>query len=364
MVSEAAALRVEAKLEVVRYGDSGVEVVSDITERMRPESSRVSRYMGDERGVHGQLELHLEGTLNWSDTLLRPSMVLTDLATQETETAVLGVYRAEIAGFTTDAHPLQTTVRGLDATSYLDYPYGHTVYIPEGTNTVAWALNSLRDFTPTFPRIELSDSARLPTSFTFPNTNRTTPRYVINSILEASGYDQIFADRDGYYSALPYIAATQRLPLLDIDLTSPAPIASSIVDYRTDLHRRPNRWLFIRDNPDLELPSMESGLLTVTNAADGPASVQERGIVITDVVRLAANTQESLLEQAQRIVDRGKWPDVEATFRATPQLGLWHGDIVLCTVPDIGWDEQRCEVVNWQLPLDGNDMLITVSAVF
>jgi len=367
-VSTASYLKITAELVLLQLANGQYYPVGNITDALVTSGSKVRRAMGEDVGVHGTATFQLAKRLAWAEAFVRPRIVLENLETGQKETHNVGVFRLEIPEFSTGVEPAQWSVQAHDVTSVLDYPVGRTLKLPAGTSVTTAVVSLLSETAGSLPASVVPSGAVLPSGYHWPIDEANTYRCVIDQLLDAIGYERIYADRNGVLQAIPYAQPLTRRPVTDI----PEEAIRHPVRWQSDLSKQPNRWIFILDDPGALLADsaadtavLQSGVYEILNSFDGPGSVTGRGnIVQTKVVRVPAASQAALRAYGDRVVQRDLWPQEQASLQCSPYPEIWHNDTVYMTIPELGWLNRVVEVIDWELPLDGGDMHLTVRSVY
>lgn len=178
----------------------------------------------------------------------------------------------------------------------------------------------------------------------------TTWLDVINDLLAAISYRELWVDQDGNFRTEPYVDP-KVLPIqwtLDVDDET----TSLVGPERTsdeDVWSAPNRWKFIRRDM-ATMPVDGDGVYVVTNMDRGPSSQQSLGRIVRKTVWLDAVDQASLVAQGDRIVVEDTAAARKVTLDVDPLPIAGHLDVVQYVD---GVVSAKAEVVSWVLNLDG-----------
>jgi hypothetical protein len=342
-IIRAAALEVDVGLELLDADDTFLD---DISEWLQPVGSSISR--ANLATIHGTCRLRLSQTLMWHSHRLRPYITLTDAA-GNTQTWALGVYLPETPRRVAGEFPQTYLAEGYDKLVVLNTPIGVTYSLLSGATYVTAVEELLEAAGETHYNIDQSSTLTLPSDRTWPIDEQHTFLSVINELLSAIGYRGLWVDRNGYYRSVPYVAPSLRAPIWDYDTGAIDTIMHDGAVEESDLFTVPNRWVFIRDDPTQDLPTDGAGIYTVTNAADGPGSIAERGRIITRIVRMEAANQASLETQGSALVERDRQSLIHLDWVTSPNPLHWHAETVRVTATELGLTTALFSEQAWSL---------------
>lgn len=317
---------------------------------------------GNYRTIHGTCRLTLTRRLDWGGQRVRPYMTLT--AGGLTARFDLGVYLLSTPTRSAGTAPVTYQVEGYDKLHVLDTPIGSTYRVAAGTGHLAAVVAAINAAGETKIRIaSLGDDTPLPRDRVWPIAEESTWLRVVNDLLDAVGRQAVWCDDDGWYRSEPYQSPTVRAPewLYDADDQERTTVGEDRTE-EADFHATPNRWVFIRDDPEAGLPVDGDGRYQVDDVDGGVTSQQARGRVITRVVPVDTSTQAALVAKADRMVanDRQVIRSLRLTVGPNPLHA--HFDVVTVRDAELGVDT-RAVIRSWVLPLDGSDMTLDMREV-
>lgn len=341
-------LQIDAGLDLL---DSDLDLIEDISDSL--ESGVVDR--SNYRRIHGTARLRIGRSLNWHSQRLRPKVTLTDTRTGESASWNLGVFLPETPARVAGETPQTFDVECYDLLTVLDDPVGETYRVASGAAYLSTVETIISDLGLTAVLDQTAASKTLPSARVWEIDGRNTWLRVVNDLLAAVGYRGVWADREGQIRSRPYVAPRNRASIWTYDTGDDETTVESI-SWETDLWQVPNKWVFIRDDPEQDLPASGDGIYTVTNQSDGAASIDQRGRTVTRIVRLDAADQTSLETQGDQLVDRDKQPLEHVDLTSSPNPKHWHADVVDVTAAEVGLTAAKFAEVSWSLPLDGSAM--------
>lgn len=334
--------------------DSSNNLIEDISRDLDPGGSQVER--NNYRTIHGTCRLRLARELVWGSQRVRPYMTVTDLVTEVSFRANLGVYLPSTPTLTPGVTPRAYNIDGYDTTVVLDGAYGSTYSASAGDAplTSVKALLAAAGVTsivadPTAAATVL-DAERL-----WPIDERTTTRSIVNDLLGAVGYRAVWADWNGSMRLEKYVEPAARAPEFTYDVLASDTIVAGDRAVVADLFDIPNQWTFIQDSPQLGIPGTGTGLYVVDNEHDGPTSQDARERIIPRIVRLSVADQATLEAQGDRIALADRRVAVTRQFMTAPNPLHWHADVFTVVDTDVG-PNAKVAGHGWSLPLDGTNM--------
>lgn len=174
---------------------------------------------------------------------------------------------------------------------------------------------------------------------------------IINDLLNAVGYRELWVDWDGNYRTEPYLDPKDRPSEWLFDLADSS--TNLVGPDRTedaDVWSAPNSWRFVRRGMAVE-PVEGDGIYPVENFSRGPSSQESIGRVRHKTVFLDAVDQASLVAQGDRIVVEDTAVTRTVTLDVDPLPIAGHLDVVSYVDGD---QAAKAEVVSWQINLDGS----------
>lgn len=349
-VISAGATLVEAGLELL---DSSDALILDISDNLVRGS--VSHDSGNK--IHGTANLTIVGAYNWESQRLRPYITITDLETGESYRWDLGVYLPETPNRVAGSSPPIYEIEAYDKLVILDTPYGSSKRIAAATGYIASVEALLTGLGLSHAINQTAAAKTLATDIVWEIGDKQTYLKIINDLLEGIGYVGLYADRSGIFRSEPWTSPSAR----SVVWTYSSDADNSIVSYlgsELDLFDVPNKWVFVRNNPDpaIALPTEGAGIYTVTNQSDGITSIDSRGRTKTKVSFLDAADHASLVTLGDQIVDEDRQPGAIVTLSSRTNPEHWHESTVKVASSDLGYTLKTFTETGWTLPLSGEAM--------
>jgi hypothetical protein len=336
-------ISVSAGLELL---DTSNRVVSDLSDSFTGGSVERDCYAA----VHGSCRIGLQVPLAWGKDRVRPYMTITDGVV--TARFNLGVYVLTTPQSKRGDDPATYETQGYDLLHLLGP--SNTYVVAAGT-TYLTAVRSVVTASGIGSDVHLDgtrQSTTLPEAMVWSLPEKVSYLRIINDLLAAIGYNEVWADENGDLRSEPFQAVTTRASEWTLDTTD---LGTNIVhDERTvteDVWAPPNWWRFVRKNMATQ-PTEGSGLYTVQNLNDGPTSQTNLGRVVRKPVQyLDVADQTALVAQGDRIVAEDRQITREVQLTIDPLPLMWHRDCM--TFIDNAMPE-KLVATSWALNLDGS----------
>lgn len=301
--------------------------------------------------VHGSCKLGIQLALAWGKDRVRPYMTLTDGVV--TARFNLGVYVLTTPQTKRGETPGTYDVQGYDILHLLRNGPGDTYVVTAGT-TYLQAVRDVVTASAVGATVLLDgtgQSTTLPNPMVWALPDDVSYLRIINDLLAAIGYNEVWADENGNLRSEPFVAVSSRASEWTLDTGN---VGTNIVHQeRTlieDVWAAPNWWRFVRRNMSAA-PTEGAGVYTVQNVADGPTSQNSLGRVVRKPVRyLEAADQASLVAQGDRIVAEDRQVSREVQLTIEPLPLMWHRD---CFTLIDDAPTEKLVAAAWSLPLDG-----------
>lgn len=323
--------------------------IEELAEHFQPKGSNVRRT--NIMLIHGTARINTTKAINWNNQRFRPHITLEDLFTGETQKWNLGVYLPDVPKRTAFDAPQVYAVDCFDVLSVVNTPYGTSYTVSAGAGYVATVETLLTVVGEPFSIHQESAALTLDEDRTWPLDQQNTTLKIINDLLHAIGYVNLYSDRDGRLTSEHYASPTHS-PIIAAYNTSNAAI--EFLREKVDMFDVPNKWIFIRDDPDLTTPTEGNGIYTVTNQSDGLGSIDSRGRTIIDVQRMDVADQASLVVNGDWRVLISMKPLTKIVLSTSPNPDHWHEEVFTIDAPELGLTTLNHFVeVSWILPLDG-----------
>lgn len=316
--------------------------------------------------IHGTVSLTLTRALVWGVDLVRPWMTLTDGTV--TARFNLGVYALTTPERQVGQSPETFAVSGFDRVYLLAREVGATYTVTAGTTyraailavfTAAGLTGVLIEGAAADDVLPKTRVWSLVGKSTDPDQTTTPATYlrIVNDLLTAINFRSVWADEGGLFRCESYRDPATRAPEFTFDADN---ITLTIVgEQRTvveDVWKTPNRWVFRQTNrPDGAPVATEGdGIYTLVNQADGPTSINSRGLTWTSVVDYEAATQAKLVSLGDRRVanDRRLTSQLKVTTGPFPVAG--HADVYQYNDAAVG--NRKVQAVSWSMDLSGSDV--------
>ncbi len=302
--------------------------------------------------VHGSCRLSIQIKLAWGRDRVRPYMTLTDGTV--TARFNLGVYVLTTPHTKRGETPKTYEVQGYDLLHLLQNGPGDTYVANSGTTY----LQAVRDVVTasgigsTILLDGTGGSTTLPNTMVWSLPENVSYLQIINDLLAAIGYNEVWADENGTLRSEPFVAVGTRASEWTLDTDD---VGTNIVHQeRTlieDVWSAPNWWRFVRRNMSTQ-PTEGAGIYTVQNVNDGPTSQTSLGRTVRRPVEyLEVADHASLVKKGDRIVaeDRQVSREVQMLIDPLPLMG--HRD---CFTLKDSAPTEKLVAASWSLPLDGS----------
>lgn len=304
--------------------------------------------------VHGSCRLDITtDDLVWGKDRVRPYMVLTNNGVSARFN--LGVYVLTSPETKTGTDPIVYEVQGYDLLHLLQSGPGDT-YVVTATTTYLTAVQSVISASGVGVPITIDgtlQTTQVPATMVWAVTPQGAPTWIeiINDLLRAINYRDLWVDENGTYRSGPYVAPAVRAVEWTFDTSNPNTIIiGPEITQSSEAWGVPNWWRFVRSRMDTK-PIEGAGLYTVTDQTGSPTSINTIGRTVRKVVFLEAADQAALVSQGDRIVAEDKQNILTYDVEVDPLPIAGHFDVV--QLLDRGRSD-KCQVASWELPLDGS----------
>jgi len=342
-------LKVTAGLDLL---DSDLNFIEELGDNFQPQGSSVRR--SSIMTLNGTAKLNITKAINWENQRLRPHMTLEDLETGESTKWYMGVYLPEVPKRTAMEVPQVYAVGCYDVLSVLNVPHGKSHTVSAGTSYVTAATALLDASGELYDMDQIYASVTLDEDRTWPIDQQNTTLKIINDLIEPLGYVKLHSSRYGRLIARNW-GSPGHSELVATYYTSASSI--NFLREKVDLFDVPNKWVFIRDDPELDTPSEGAGIYTTVNQSDGVSSIDSRHRTITKVERIDASSQSALIALGDQIVDEDMRPIQKVVLTTSPNPVHWHESVFAINSPEVGLTgAERFVEISWNMPLDGGLM--------
>lgn len=187
---------------------------------------------------------------------------------------------------------------------------------------------------------------------------------IVNDLLRAINFRAVWADENGYFRCSAYRDPAARGSEMTLDADDERTIVGEDRTVTRDVWAVPNRWVFRQTNrPDgAPAPTEGDGVYTVDLSDTVNGDWLGRTLVWTSVVDYEAASQAKLVElgDARVATDRRVTTRVELTTGPIPGVGHW--DVITVRDVDAGL-HGKAQITEWELPLTGEDMSMSVEMI-
>lgn len=369
LIRDAPSLTIGRGLELL---DNALGVIEDVSiDLVDGEVTRESY-----ADLHGRASIAIARELPWGSAIVRPYMTLAGRGAYVAPSGAisdldararfnLGAYYTAAPSRTLGASPVTFSVDCFDLLHGLTSPTGQVWVAPAGATYLSEVQRVLTD--QGYTRVVIDPAKAdvvLPSARVWPMEEQTTWLTVVNTLLDAIGYQGIWSDWDGQLRCQAYQPPSERAAEWTYTVDG---AASQLAPERTverDLFSTPNRWVAVRSNlTDQAAPVEGAGVYTYTQWTGGPTSVEARGgRVITRMLSLEAADQDSLIAAAQRSIDADQRIATKISCSTSPNPLHWHFDRLALDDPEVGPVAQM-QGTAWSLPLGGGDQTHSWSAL-
>jgi hypothetical protein len=287
-----------------------------------------------------------------------------------------GLYIPSTPNAPMDTASPEYTVTCYDQVSVLDVPLTQSLSYAAGTNIFyilaqLWTQFQIAYESYAFLNQDMSASAAdVPFPVSWALNSGDSYLDVINQLLQMIGYNKLWCDCYGTFQMTPWVSPLEEGPQWTFDATDPT---QNIVDptgtWQPDVWQTPNSWIFVQ-NGLTSTPVIGTGLYTVINQSNGPASIDKQlGRVLLSYHELDAASNPDLITQGDQIVLNESMLAETFTVSTAPLPIAGYKDCVTFVSNNIepnpltGTNTRICYVANWSLPLNGDDMQWSMGTV-
>jgi hypothetical protein len=308
--------------------------------------------------VHGTCSLTVQRELAWGQVRARPWMLLSSPLVPAVEPRFnLGVFTLTTPEGQRGQTPQSWDVDGYDLLHLLSTDGPGDCYVVGGGTTYLDAIRTAVDASGVGAPLLLAgdrQNTAIPADRVWAPAEgvRVTWLRILNDLLAAIGYRGLWADQDGTLRSGPYQApATRASEWLFDTADQRTNLVGEDRKITADVWGAPNWWRFVRKGMSTR-PVEGNGLYTVQNVDGGPTSQNALGRVVHKPLQyLDAADQDSLVSQGDATVDADTAATRTYTLKVSALPIAGHFDVV--TFIDANRTD-KCQVANWELPLDGS----------
>lgn len=352
---EAAHLMVDAGCLLL---DADDQLIDDISDALVPSGSSVKR--GVYNTVHGTASLNLERELQWGWQRLQPFLLLSADGVSWWKWP-LGVFLPSTPSVPLHQSPPVFQVDCFDKLDVLNTAHGEVFALEAGQAIIPAVEALIAAAGESKVRIDQSAVAEVAGSTRLFELEQTTLT-IVNDALAMLGYRGLWVDRDGWCRSGPYVSPSSLSTVWAYDTSSSTSVGEQR-DLTADFYRAANVVVGVNNDATNDIPTLGAGLHTITNFHDGPTSVSGRGgRMIRRVVSGSFASQAALESACDAAMDAEKRVARHVDLTVSPNPVHGHFDVVSFTDP-AGAIDERFLVTDWELPLDGSDMSLSMRAV-
>jgi len=174
----------------------------------------------------------------------------------------------------------------------------------------------------------------------------------------------LYCDSEGFFVSEPYRSPTDLPSVWSYSADSDSTTVSQERIQTADFFDAANVVIAINDDPEAAtIPVDGNGRFRLPNQSDGPTSIDGRGgREIRRVLRGKYKSQAALEAAAQRSRDANKRVTTYVSLSSSPNPIHGHFDVVNYTDAALSVNG-RYLVTDWELPLDGSDMRLSLRGV-
>lgn len=330
--------------------DPSNNFISDISTDLR--SGTVERNCNAD--VHGTIKLQVSRTLAWGKDRVRPYMMLTDGIISARFN--LGVFVLTTPDTVRGKTPATYDVVGYDLLHLLQDGPDDAYFVAAGT-TYLTAIQNVLTTSGVGATVQLDGTKQTtvldqPMVWMITVNTATSWLRIINDLLGAIDYRNLWADQDGIFRSSPFIApAIRAVEWVFNSANDKTNIVGPDRTLSSDVWAARNSWKFVRKQMTTK-PIVGNGIYIVTNPSTGRTSIAALGRTVRAPVQwLDAADQASLVSQGDRMVAENQAISRIFSMTTGPFPIAGHFDVV--ELRDEG-EVDKCQVTSWSVPLDGS----------
>ena len=344
--------------------DSAGEFVSDVTEYLIVTGSQIEYELSRRIPASARLQWGIElptGAYN-----VQLSMTLTDVVGGDSATVNIGRWVMETPSYVAGTDPPVWTADCYDPLVALDNQIPRTWYVPDGALVSDAILDCLDNSGTGLEHGQFTGAdATLIGPRIWPLDGETAWLDIIDEIAAIAGWNAVWTDRQGRVETAEWQDPKRLPPEFSWNSNDDRTVIAAGASLDEDLWGVPNQWIIIQNvsEEETETPEEGRGIVTYRNERDGPASIEARGREVNCVVFVDAADHAALELEAGKRIGADLKKARQVVFQVSPQPVLWHATLIELSIPELGINKQRAEVVKWTLPLDGKNMNITADLI-
>jgi len=342
----------------------------------------ISQYMTVGSTIHSDITSTIHRTCNlnidsdvadkWDylSGYIKPYQTFTDPLTGLSAQFNLGMYTLTTPDDDISVRPSTLQFSGYDLIYLLQQPIGDTYEVPKGVDPAQAAAEAIALAAPGATVLATPSTSLTATQLTwaFDASQPATWYDVVNSLLAAIGYRQVWVDWDGAFRIEPFVDPAQAQYEWTFDLNSPVNIISTDRTRQSDLFDVPNWWRFVFENlPDTPVEGTTQ-LTYVDNDPTNPGSYANRGRYVRYIEAVAGTVNaddtetydySALQQYAMRTVSDSLVPGEVFALTSQPFPLAWHLDIIQYFDPNLAdilpaqSTSRRILATQWEMALDG-----------
>jgi hypothetical protein len=352
----------------INYGATGLNsnfgVVGDLSDYISAGSEVSSASAAT---VHRTCTLNIDSDVastGWSylSGFIKPYMTITDVSTGVSAQFNLGVYTLTTPTRTVGTTPATLTFQGYDLVYLLRQEVGDSYEVVAGADPAQAAADVIGLAIPEVTVQVVASGSTLPTrlSWPFDPANPTTFLDIVQTLLGAIGYREVWVDWEGTFRIEPFKDLQQEPFEWTFDMSADDNIVADNTTQDIDIYNVPNWWRFVMANlADTPVEGVSQFTWTDSSPAN-PGSTANRGRLIRYTQTVPVATYRDLVAYGQRVIAATMNPGETFTVKTQPFPLAWHLDVIhfqsdalAAALPLAPGGSRRVVSATWKLPLDG-----------
>lgn len=293
---------------------------------------------------------------------IRPHMTITDMATGVAAEFHLGVYTLTTPTRALGTVPATLAFQGYDLTYLLRQPLADSYEVVAGSDPAQAAADVISLAIPEVEVVVTPSGSSLTGQLSWPfDASKPVTFYdIVQELLGAVGYRQVWVDWDGRFRIEPFIDVQTEDEEWVFDADADDTIVAESRTQDVDIYDVPNYWRFVMANlTDLPVEGV-SQFTWSDSSLSNPGSTINRGRTIRYIEMVSVASYNDLVDYAQRKIVETLSPAEKFTVTTQPFPLAWHMDVMQyldsnldTALPTTPGAERRVLSTAWTLPLDG-----------
>lgn len=317
--------------------------------------------------VHRTCNLNIDADVTdtgWSylSGFVRPYVTMVDVATGIEATFHLGVYTLTTPTRALQLTPATLQFQGYDLVYLLRQDMGDSYEVPAGSDPAQAAADVIGLAIPGVESLVTPSGSTLDRQMTWPfnPTQPVTYLHVVQELLKACGYREVWVDWEGRFVIEPFIDLQEATPEWVFNTNDDDNIVADNTTQDVDIYSVPNWWRFVMSD-QADTPQEGVSQFTWEDASPmNPGSTYNRGITVRYTESVKVTSYDDLVQYAQRKIVATLTPGETFTVQTFPFPLAWHMDVIhfvsdalIDTLPASPTGERRVVSATWTLPMDG-----------